>query len=139
MTTTESIRVVMIGGGYATLHAYRSLVRRVGSTGAFTITVVSADDHHNVHGFTGEVVAGLLPLAVTRTPLTEVLPQARFVHGRVLRVDLAQRVVIVQDVKVGAELSYPFDQLIVGAGAREPVDRIPGMAEHGFTYYSIGR
>ena len=108
MTTTGSIpvapiRVVMIGGGYATLHAYRSLVRRVGSAGILTITVVSADDHHNFHGFTGEVVAGLLPLIVTRTPLTEVMPRARVVHGRVVRVDLAQRAVIVQDVSDGAE------------------------------------
>lgn len=143
MTTTGSIRVapirvVMIGGGYATLHAYRSLVRRVGSAATFTITVVSADDHHNFHGFTGEVVAGLLPIAVTRTPLSEVLPRASFVHGRVLRVNLAQRVVIVQDVGGGAEHRYSYDQLIVGAGAREPVDRIPGMAENGYTLRAPG-
>jgi NADH dehydrogenase len=143
MTTTGSIpvapiRVVMIGGGYATLHAYRSLVRRVGSAGILTITVVSADVHHNFHGFTGEVVAGLLPLAVTRTPLTEVMPRARVVHGRVVRVDLAQRAVIVQDVSDGAEHRYGYDQLIVGAGAREPVERIPGMAEYGFTLRAPG-
>lgn len=146
MRTTEPIRVVMIGGGYATLHAYRSLARRVGSGvlgskvlgSALTITVVSADDHHNFHGFTGEVVAGLLPLAVTRTPLAEVLPQARFVHGRVLRVDLAQRLVIAETIGGGTESRFPYDQLIVGVGGREPIDQVPGMAEHGFTLRAPG-
>ena len=60
----------MIGGGYATLHAYRSLTRRMSrdrlNSGEVTITVVADDDCHNFHGFTGEVVAGLLPLSVTR-------------------------------------------------------------------------
>lgn len=135
MTTTT--RVVMIGGGYATLHAYRALTRRVGGDD-IAITVVSADAWHNFHGFTGEVVAGLLPLAVTRTPLVEVLPRADFVHGRVVRVDLAQRVVIAQPAAGGAERRIPFDELVVAAGGREPVDQVPGMAEHGFTLRAPG-
>ena len=55
-----------------------------------------------------------------------------------LRVDLAQRVVIAETVNGGAEQRYPYDQLIVGAGGREPVDRIPGMAEYGFTLRAPG-
>ena len=79
-------RVVMIGGGYATLHACRALLRR--RTGAeVQVTVVSADDCHNFHGFTGEVVAGLLPQEITRTPLTDVLGRAVLIHGEVISVD----------------------------------------------------
>ena len=138
MRTTEPIRVVMIGGGYATLHAYRSLARRIGSGAGMSITVVSADDHHNFHGFTGEVVAGLLPLAVTRTPLADVLPRARLVHAQVLQVDLARRILIAKTLKDDAEHRFPYDELIVGAGGREPVDQIPGMVEHGFTLRAPG-
>lgn len=131
----------MLGGGYATIHSYRSLARRVADparSDACRITVVSADDHHNFHEFTGKVVAGPLPLAVTRTPWMQVFPRARFVHGRVLRVDLAQRVVIAEPVSGGAEQRYSYDELIVGTGGREPVGRIPGMAENGFTLRAPG-
>ena len=62
-------RVLMLGGGYVTLHAYRSLVART-RAGEVDIVVVSADDCHNFHGFTGEVVGGTLPMEFTRTPLT---------------------------------------------------------------------
>ena len=137
MTTAPPTRVVLLGGGYATMHAYRALARRVGRE-AITMTVVSADDSHNFHGFTGEVVAGLLPLAVTRTPLVEVLPRADFLHGQVIRVDLAQRLVIAQPVAGGEPRQLPFDQLIVATGGREPVEQVPGMREHGFTLRGPG-
>ena len=61
-------RVVFIGGGYATLHAYQVLARRRRREirrGRLELVVISADDHHSFHGFTGEVLAGLLPYAIT--------------------------------------------------------------------------
>lgn len=129
-------KVVMIGGGYATVHAYRALTRRWG--GAVEITVVSADDCHNFHGFTGEVVAGLLPHEITRTPLIDVLRRATFVHGTVVRVDLTARMVSVEPATGTAPQQIPYDELVVASGGREPLDAIPGMAEHGFTLRAPG-
>ena len=70
-------RVVLLGGGYVTLHAYHQLARRlVGEIrrGEVEIVVISADPSHSFHGFTGEVVAGILPFERTRTPITRGLP-----------------------------------------------------------------
>ncbi len=58
------VRVVMIGGGYAALHAYRALRRQL-RAGRVQITVIAQDDRHNFHGFTGDVVASFLLLDVT--------------------------------------------------------------------------
>jgi NADH dehydrogenase len=137
VTSAPRRRVLLLGGGYVSVHAYRALVRsRRGRR--LAITVVSADDCHNFHGFTGEVVAGLLPLGVTRTPLMQALPRARVVHGRVVRIDRTSRVATVETFAGGPVRTIGYDQLIIGSGGREPVDRIPGMAEHGFTLRAPG-
>lgn len=131
------IRVVMIGGGYATLHASRALLRRT-SGRRVQVTVISADDCHNFHGFTGEVVAGLLPHEITRTPLIDVLGAALFVHGEVVRVEPAHRTVLVRAVRTAVLQRVPYDELVVACGAREPLDAVPGMTEHGFTLRAPG-
>lgn len=127
-------RVVLLGGGYVTLHAYHQLARRLSgplARGEVEIVIVSADASHSFHGFTGEVVAGILPFERTRTPITEACPLARFEHARVLSVDPGRRSVAFQRID-GTTASVTFDQLLVGTGGREPVATVPGLAENGF-------
>ena len=137
MTGRRPVRIVLVGGGYAGLFAYRALAARTAATQT-EITLVSADDCHNFHGFTGEVVAGLLPPAVTRTPLRKVLPRANFLHGSVTRVDRGRRTVVIVPASGGAARELTYDHLVVGCGAREALDSIPGMAAHGFTLRAPG-
>jgi NADH dehydrogenase len=129
-------RVVLLGGGYVSLHAYGSLVRRLRGAlhrGEVEIVVLSADTVHNFHGFTGEVVAGLLPIELTQTPLPEAMPRARVVHARVTRVDLvARRVHYLAD---GAEHRMGYDALVVGTGGREPLD---GLGDEALTLRGPG-
>jgi NADH dehydrogenase len=127
-------RVVMLGGGYVTLHAYAALARRMRRDlrdGAVEVVIVSADEAHSFHGFTGEVLAGQLPLDVTRTPVVEACPLARFVHATVTGVDLDLRRVRAELVD-GGEIALAYDHLVVGVGSREPVGVVPGLAEHGY-------
>lgn len=129
------VQVVIVGGGYVALHAYRALIAGAGSRVA--VTVISADDCHNFHGFTGEVVAGMLPLELTRTPLREVLREADFVHGRVQSVDTVLKSVRVQRV-CGQIQEISYDHLVVGTGGREPVATVTGLAEFGHTLRGVG-
>lgn len=128
-------RVVLLGGGYVTLHAYGAIVRRLRGElrrGEVEIVVISADTVHNFHGFTGEVVAGLLPLGLTQTPLAEAMPKARVLHARVTHVDLTTRTVRF----TGGEIGY--DALVVGTGGREPLDAVDGLAGNGLTLRGPG-
>jgi NADH dehydrogenase len=123
-----------VGGGYVTLHAYRTLasrIRRELRAGAVEIVVISGDDAHSFHGFTGQVLAGLLPLAVTRTPLDGVMPRARIVHGTVTHVDVLARLVSFQHASDGQVGQLRYDELVVGVGGVEPMTGVPGLAEHG--------
>jgi NADH:quinone reductase (non-electrogenic) len=137
-------RVVFVGGGYATLHAYRVLARRRRRElrrGHLEIVVISADDHHSFHGFTGEVLAGTLPFEVTRTSLRDAMPRAAVIPAVVTAVDRERRLVTYHRVEAagtGAVESLRYDELVVAPGGREPVQDVPGMAEHGFTLRSPG-
>lgn len=127
------IRVLMLGGGYATIDAYRSVMRGLGGAvrrGEVEITVVTPDPYHTFHGWTGEVLAGLLPLDHTLTPLRTVLPHAHLVLGRARRVDLSAQQVEVSS-ETGETLTLPYDHLLLGVGARDPFARFPGLTEHG--------
>lgn len=130
-------RIVLVGGGYVSLFAYRAL-RPAIRTGAARVTVLSADSHHNFHGFTGEVVAGLLPHRLTRAPLATLMPLAEVLHGTVHRVDRTARTVAVALAEGGPDRVIGFDHLAVGAGGREPLAAVPGLAEHGFSLRAPG-
>ena len=83
-------RVVLLGGGYVTLHVYANLVRRLGRAvrrGDVEIVVISADRAHRFHGFTGELVAGMIDRDRLATPLDEAMPLARIVIGRAVDID----------------------------------------------------
>lgn len=134
-------RVVMLGGGYVTLHAYVQLVRRLGHrvrSGELEILVISADDCHSFHGFTGEVVAGILPLERTRTPLARAMPLATVVHGRATHVDTATRTVSFVRHGSRATEQVGYAELVLGTGGQEPRSSVPGLAEHGFTLRGVG-
>lgn len=134
-------RVVLLGGGYVTLHAYAGLMRHAGRAvrdGAVQVVVISADAAHSFHGFTGEVLAGLLPYDRTRTPLAEAMPHADVVIGRAVDIDAERRVVrYEQEGETGIRV-LDYDDLVVGTGGREPATAVPGLAEHGFTLRAPG-
>lgn len=135
--TDDRQRVLIVGGGYVAINAYRTLRRTARKH--IRVTVVSSDSHHYFHGFTGEIVAGILPYLATRTPLTDVFGHAEFVHGQATRVDLDRRVVTAVQADGGDEVEVAYDHLILACGAVEPTRSVPGLAEYGHTLRAYGR
>lgn len=125
--------VVVLGGGYAAVWGYRAMARRLRRelrTGRVRITVVSASTSHAFHGWTGEVLAGVVRHEQTRTPLDGLVPRARLVHGRAVAVDTVARTVAVDTA--GGRRDVPWDHLLVGVGSVDATT-IPGLAEHGLS------
>jgi NADH dehydrogenase len=129
-------RIVLLGGGYVTLHVYANLVRRLGQAvrnGDLEIVVISADRAHRFHGFTGELVAGMVDRDRLATPLEEAMPLARIIIGRAVDIDADQREVSYRlDDDTTIEI-LRYDHLVVGTGAKEPTTAVLGLREHGFT------
>ena len=121
-------RIVLVGGGYVTIHAYAAIARRLRrpmARGEVEVVVVTADPCHSFHGFTGEVLAGILPFERTRTPVAEACPRARVVHARVTGVDRDRHTVTYVPVTGGPAVDLRWDHLVIGTGSREPAARGP--------------
>ena len=129
-------RVVLLGGGYVTLHAYANLVRRLGAEvrrGEVEIVVISADHAHRFHGFTGELLTGMVDRDRLATPLEEVMPLARIIVARAVDIDAVGRRVSFTSSDQATVDILQFDHLVVGTGAKEPTGEVLGMRRHGFT------
>jgi len=129
-------RVVLLGGGYVTLHVYATLVRRRARDvrrGDLEIVVISADRAHRFHGFTGELVAGMVDRDRLATPLSEAMPLARIIQGRAVRIDPDRRSVSYRPGDDAPIETLPYDELVVGTGAAEPTSEVEGLREYGLT------
>jgi NADH dehydrogenase len=128
-------RVVLLGGGYVTLHAYATLARRRRSelsSGELEVVVISADRAHRFHGFTGELVAGMIGRDRVATPLAEAMPLARIIEGRALSIDTVRRSVSYRRGEDAVEV-LTYDHLVVGTGAKEPASEVAGLERYGRT------
>ncbi|MFF0146571.1 NADH dehydrogenase [Amycolatopsis sulphurea] len=135
-TGSEPVHVVLLGAGYASIWAYRAVTRRLGRKAR--VSIVAPELVHAFHGWTGEVLSGELPPEAQLSPISEALPRAKHVHGWARGVDREARTVAVDLVSGGsAELRY--DYLVVGIGAVEELDSVPGLREHAFALRAAGR
>jgi len=126
-------RIVILGGGYAGLHAFAAIRRRLGrqlKSGEVELTLVSRDPYHTYHGWTGEVLSGRLAVERTLTPIVP-LVKDHFLQAEVESVDLEARTISVTSEQDGAR-TLAFDHLLLATGSRDPFDRLPGLAEHGW-------
>ncbi len=120
-------RVVLVGAGYTSVWAYRAIVRRMPRA---HVTVVTERPRHSFHGYTAETLAGRLTVGAANSSVAEACPRARVLIGAVTDVDPEHRTVGVAGPD-GACSRLAYDELVVATGARERLDSVPGLAEHG--------
>ena len=105
-------RVVIVGGGFAGLHAVRRLHRA-----PVDITLVDRTNHHLFQPLLYQVATAMLAPSDVAVPIRWLMrryPNVRTILGNVTGVDVEQRCVLVDDLP--APLRY--DYLILATGAR---------------------
>jgi NADH dehydrogenase len=128
------IDVVVLGGGYVGVWAARKVARanrRRRGARRLRVTLVSMAPNHSFHGWTSEVITGHVAAAHARVPLTDLLPGVRVVHGAVAALDLEARTVDV--VLEGGAERLRYDHLVLGLGSSDALERVPGLAQHGWS------
>src|SRR5262245_49350946 len=127
-------RIVLVGGGYVSVLAYRSIVKRLRKrvrSGEISIVVVCPVTCHQYHGWSSEVLQGIIAPEHHLTSLRELMPLASFVPGLVVAVDTESRQVTVElNQSLGSTL-LAYDYLLLGTGSVEDDVSIPGVREHG--------
>ena len=107
-------RVVIVGGGFAGLFAARFLDRH-----DLEVTLVDRNNHHLFQPLLYQVATGILSEGQIAPPIRDILRRQRTTTvelATVDAIDLEARVVTAHRPD-NVELTYPYDSLIVAAGA----------------------
>ncbi|MER5867473.1 FAD-dependent oxidoreductase [Kitasatospora sp. NPDC002040] len=138
------IRILIVGGGCAgTAAALRlqQLLKAQLRDGQVEITLVEPQPYLTYQPLLAEVAAGSIDPRHVVVPLRRVLPQCRVLTARVTGIEHAARRVRVDAASRGdrpepAEL--PYDVLVVAPGSVSRTLPLPGLAEHGLGFATVG-
>lgn len=122
-------QVIIIGGGYTAIETYRKLLKDIRSK-RIAVTVISVLPVHVFHGWTGEILSGVLSTASTFAPLRRIFSEASLFIGRATQVFPDKKMV---QVEMKEETKYfSYDELVIASGSIDKGSAIPGAVEYSF-------
>jgi len=130
MTLTKE--VVIIGAGYAGVHAAKKLAKKYKKDHTVQITLIDRNSYHTMLTELHEVAGARVEPNAVLLDLRRLFnrTKVKLVTDNVAHVDHDKKVVITE------RGSYPYDYLMLGMGS-EPNDfGVPGVKEFGFTLWS---
>ncbi len=128
--------VLVVGGGYVGLYTALRLQKRL-SRGRAEVVVVDPQPHMTYQPFLPEAAAGSVEPRHVVVPLRRTLPRCRVVTGAVVSLSHAQRRATVAPAE-GAPYELSYDVLVMAAGSVARTLPIPGLAEHGIGFKTVG-
>src|SRR5438034_5323051 len=135
-TVNQPVRVLIVGGGYVGMYTALRLQRKLKASRA-EITVVDPQSNMTYQPFLPEAAAGSLEPRHVVVPLRKVLRHCRVITATVTRIVHARKVATVLPSEgEGYEIGY--DLLVVCPGSVSRLLPIPGLAEHGIGFKTIG-
>ncbi|WP_140443540.1 NAD(P)/FAD-dependent oxidoreductase, partial [Listeria monocytogenes] len=124
--------IVLIGAGYAGVHAAKKLAKKYKKDKDVNITLIDRHSYHTMMTELHEVAGGRVEPTAIQYDLRRLFNRTKvnLVTDNVTHVDHDKKVVTTEHG------SYPFDYLVLGMGG-EPNDfGTPGVGENGFTLWS---
>jgi NADH dehydrogenase len=130
------VRILIVGGGYVGMYTALGLQRKL-SRGAAEITVVEPQSNMTYQPFLPEAAAGSVEPRHVVVPLRKVLKRCTIITGAVSKVDHPRKAATVQPAE-GETYEIEYDLLVVCPGSISRILPIPGLAEHGIGFKTIG-
>lgn len=138
--TSQSTDILVVGGGYVGMYTALRLQKKLRSElrqGAVKITVVDPQSYMTYQPFLPEAAAGNLSPRHVVAPLRRVLDKCTVLNARVTELDHSERWAIIQPI-AGSPQRISYDYLVMAAGSVSRTLPIPGLAEHGIGFKTIG-
>src|SRR5689334_7045538 len=132
----RATRIVIVGGGYIGMYTALRLQKKLRG-GEAEITVVDPQPHMTYQPFLPEAAAGSIEPRHVVVPLRRVLRRCQVYTGRVTAIRNADREVTVE-LADGHVTALGFDVLVVAPGSVARTLPIPGLAEQGIAFKTIG-
>jgi NADH dehydrogenase len=128
--------ILVVGGGYVGLYTALRLQKKL-SRGRAEVVVVDPQPHMTYQPFLPEAAAGSVQPRHVVVPLRRALRHCRVVTGAVMGLNHAQRRVRIAPVE-GQPFEISYDILVMAAGSVARTLPIPGLAEHGIGFKTVG-
>lgn len=138
--TSQSTDILVVGGGYVGMYTALRLQKKLRSElrqGAVKITVVDPQSYMTYQPFLPEAAAGNLSPRHVVAPLRRVLDKCTVLNARVTELDHSERWAIIQPI-AGSPQRISYDYLVMAAGSVSRTLPIPGLAEYGIGFKTIG-
>lgn len=129
----KSTNIVILGAGYAGVHAAKKLARKYKKNDNIQITLIDKNPYHTLMTELHEVAGGRVPEESVKVDLHKIFHRTKVnvVVDCIESVDMDK-----QQVKTtfGA---YEYDYLLMGMGSEQAYFGIPGVKEHSFGLWSL--
>jgi NADH:ubiquinone reductase (H+-translocating) len=132
----RATRIVIVGGGYVGMYTALRLQKKL-RRGEAEVTVIDPQPHMTYQPFLPEASAGSIEPRHVVVPLRRVLRKCHVYTGRVTAISHADREVTVE-LADGHVTALGFDVLVVAPGSVARTLPIPGLAECGIGFKTIG-
>ncbi|HSV66409.1 MAG TPA: NAD(P)/FAD-dependent oxidoreductase [Mycobacteriales bacterium] len=128
--------ILIVGGGCVGMYTAYRLQKKLGP-GQATITVVDPQSHMTYQPFLPEAAAGWVEPRHVVVPLRQVLRKCRVITATVTGLDHARGAATVQPLE-GEPYEIGYDIVVMVPGSVARTLPIPGLAEHGIGFKTIG-
>ncbi|MEY7974292.1 NAD(P)/FAD-dependent oxidoreductase [Saccharomonospora xinjiangensis] len=133
---SEPTRILILGGGYVGLYTALGLQKKLRANEA-SVTVVDPQPHMTYQPFLPEAAAGSIEPRHVVVPLRRVLRRCHILTARVTSIEHDRKTVTVEAADGHVE-QLNYDVLVVALGSVARLLPIPGLAEHGIAFKTIG-
>ncbi len=136
MTDRKCSHILIVGGGYVGMYTALRLRKKL-RRGEATITIIDPLSYMTYQPFLPEAAAGNLEPRHVVVPLRRVLPGVRVLNGRVTKIEHGRRAVTFLP-NVGDAVEITYDVIVVAPGSIVRTLPIPGLAECGIGFKTVG-
>lgn len=128
-----SKNIVILGAGYAGVHAAKMLAKKYKKDENVQITLIDKNPYHTLMTELHEVAGGRVPEDSVKVELSRIFhrTKVKVVVDYITNVDTDKKVVTTK------ESSYAYDYLMIGTGSEPAFFGVPGVKENGFTLWSL--
>lgn len=134
--TGQPARIVILGGGYVGMYTALRLQKKLRAKEA-SVTVIDPQPHMTYQPFLPEAAAGSIEPRHVVVPLRRVLDKCHVVTASVTKVENARKTVTIEAADGHVE-EVGYDVLVVAFGSISRLLPIPGLAEQGIGFKTVG-
>ena len=130
---SKKTSIVILGGGYAGVHAAKILARKFKKRDEIEIHLIDKNPYHTLMTELHEVAGGRVPEDSVKVNLSQIFHRTKVnvVVDYITAVDTDNRMVTTQNGK------YAYDYLMIGLGNEPAYFGVEGVQEYGFSLWSL--